>query len=87
MGRWVVWPSTRKDPTGIRRSLWRQVLSKGCRKALGVSRQSSYHYRRRPMSPTMMRREWLTALITKVHARSRRMRAELIEGGGIGVSE
>jgi len=45
------------------------------------------------MSPTMMRREWLTALITQVHAESRgtygsrRVRAELIQGRGIGVSE
>ena len=45
------------------------------------------------MSPTMMRREWLTALITQVHAesrrtyRSRRVRDELIQGRGIGVGE
>ena len=41
----------------------------------------------------MMRREWLTALIRQVHAESRgtygsrRVRAELIQGRGIGVSE
>ncbi len=41
----------------------------------------------------MMRREWLTALITAVHAESRgaygsrRVRAELVQGRGIGVSE
>lgn len=60
---------------------------------LGVSRQGYYRYRRRPMSATMMRREWLTALITQVHADSRgtygsrRVRAELVQGHGIGVSE
>ncbi len=60
---------------------------------LGVSRQGYYAYRRRPMSPTAMRREWLTALITQVHAESRgtygsrRVRAELLQGRGIGVSE
>lgn len=63
-----------------------------CR-VLGVSRQGYYRYRHRPMSPTMMRREWLTALIRQVHAESRgtygsrRVRAELIQGRGIGVSE
>lgn len=66
---------------------------KVCCKVLGVSRQGYYRYRQRPMSPTMMRREWLTALITQVHAESRgtygsrRVRAELIQGRGIGVSE
>lgn len=60
---------------------------------LGVSRQGFYRYRHRPMSPTMMRREWLTALIRQVHAESRgtygsrRVRAELIHGRGIRVSE
>jgi len=45
------------------------------------------------MSPTMMRREWLTALITQVYGESRgtygsrRVRAELIQRRGIGVSE
>ena len=60
---------------------------------LGVSRQGYYRCRHRPMSPTMMRREWPTALIRQVHAESRRtygsrrVRAELIQGRGIGVSE
>ena len=35
-----------------------------CCRVLGVSRQGYYRYQRRPMSATMMRREWLTALIT-----------------------
>jgi len=65
---------------------------RACR-VLGVSRQGYYRYRRRAMSPTMMRREWLTALIRQVHAASRgtygsrRVRAELVQGRGIGVSE
>lgn len=60
---------------------------------LGVSRQGYYAHRRRPMSLTMRRREWLTAVIRQVHGESRgtygslRARAELIQGGGIGVSE
>ena len=66
---------------------------KGVCRVLGVSRQGYYAYRRRPMSPTMMRREWLTALIKDVHAQSRgiygsrRVRAELVQAHGIGVSE
>ena len=44
---------------------------KVCCKVLRVSRQGYYRYRRRPMSETMMRREWLTALIAQVHAESR----------------
>ena len=45
------------------------------------------------MSPMMMRREWLTALIRQVHQEfrgtygSRRVRAELVQGRGSGVSE
>ena len=64
-----------------------------CCRVLGVSRQGYYRYQRRPMSATMMRREWLTALITHVHAESRgtygsrRVRAELIQGRGIGMSQ
>jgi len=64
-----------------------------CCRVLGVSRQGYYRYRRRPMSATMMRREWLTAVIRQVHAESRgiygsrRVRAELLLGRGIAVSE
>lgn len=60
---------------------------------LGVSRQGHYRYRCRPMPLTMMRREWLTAVITQAHADSRgtygsrRVRAELVQGHGLGVSE
>jgi len=64
-----------------------------CCTVWGVSQQGYYRYQRRPMSATMMRRQWLTALITEVHAESRgtygsrRVRAELIQGRGIGVSD
>jgi putative transposase len=63
-----------------------------CCAVLGVSQQGYYAYRRRPLSPTMMRREWLTALIREVHADSRgtygsrRVHAELTRGRGIHVS-
>src|ERR1700694_1500973 len=42
-----------------------------CCTVLGVTPQGYYAYRRRPLSPTKMRREWLTALIAEVHADSR----------------
>jgi transposase InsO family protein len=63
-----------------------------CCKILGVSSQGYSRYRRRPMSKTMMRREWLTALIREIHADSRgtygarRVHAELTIGRGISVS-
>lgn len=63
-----------------------------CCTALGVSSQGYYAYRRRPMSPTKMRREWLTALIAEAHADSRgtygarRVHAELTKARGIHVS-
>ena len=63
-----------------------------CCVVLGVSPQGYYAYRRRPLSPTKMRREWLTALIREVHADSRgtygsrRVHAELTKGRGIFVS-
>ena len=63
-----------------------------CCQILGVSSQGYYRYRRRPMSKTMMRREWLTALIREIHADSRgtygarRVHAELTIGRGISVS-
>jgi putative transposase len=65
---------------------------KRCCLVLGVSSQGYYAYRRRPMSPTKMRREWLLALIREVHADSRgtygarRVHAELTKGRGIHVS-
>jgi len=63
-----------------------------CCRVLGVSSQGYYADRRRPLSPTKMRREWLVALIREVHADSRgtygarRVHAELIGARGIQVS-
>jgi putative transposase len=63
-----------------------------CCAVLGVTPQGYYAYRRRPLAPTKMRREWLTALIREVHADSRgtygsrRVHAELTKGRGIYVS-
>ncbi len=57
-----------------------------CCRVLGVSRQGYYRYRRRPMSPTQMRRQWLTGLIREIHVASRgtygyrRIHAELTMG-------
>ena len=42
-----------------------------CYRVPNASSQGYYAYRRRPMSPTKMRREWLTALIKEVHVASR----------------
>ncbi len=64
-----------------------------CCKVLRVSSAGYYLYRNRPMSPTKLRREWLTALIKEVHADSRgtygarRVHAELTKGRGIHVSK
>jgi len=64
----------------------------GCCQVLGVSSQGYYAYSRRPLSPTKMRREWLTALIQKVHDDSRgtdgswRVHTEPIRARGIHVS-
>lgn len=66
-------------------------VARSCR-LLGVSAQGYYAARRRPMSPTRMRREWLTALIREIHADSRgtygsrRVHAELTKARGIQVS-
>jgi putative transposase len=67
-------------------------VKQSCR-VLGVSSGGYYKYRHRPMSPTKLRREWLTALIKEVHAESRgtygsrRVHAEMTKGRGIFVSE
>lgn len=64
-----------------------------CCRLLGVSGPGYYKYRNRPMSPTKMRRQWLTGLIREVHCASRqtygsrRVHAELTRGMGIVVSE
>jgi transposase InsO family protein len=60
---------------------------------LGLTQQGYYAYRRRPLSRTQMRRQWLTALIREIHADSRgtygarRVRAELIQARGVHVSK
>jgi putative transposase len=41
-----------------------------CR-VLGVSRQGCYRYKRRPLSATQLRRQWLTGLIREVQVASR----------------
>lgn len=66
---------------------------KQCCRVLGVSSPGYYMYRNRPLAPTKMRREWLTALIREAHAESRgtygsrRVHAELTKGRGVWVSE
>jgi transposase InsO family protein len=65
---------------------------KKCCEVLGVSSAGYYLAKTRPMSPTMIRREWLTGLIREAHADSRgtygsrRVHAELTKGPGIHVS-
>jgi putative transposase len=62
-----------------------------CR-VLGVSRQGYYRYKRRPLSATQLRRQWLTGLIREVHVASRgtygyrRVHAELTMAMDIQVS-
>lgn len=64
-----------------------------CCRVLGVSPQGYYAYRRRPLSKTALRQEWLSALIREIHAESRgtygsrRVHAELTLGRGIAVSD
>ncbi len=65
---------------------------KKCCEVVGISSAGYYLAKNRPMSPTMIRREWLTGLIREVHADSRgtygsrRVHAELTKGRGIHVS-
>ena len=67
--------------------------AKVCCRVLGVSSPGYYKYRTRPMSPTRMRRQWLTGLIREVHLASRgtygsrRVHAELTIGMDVRVSE
>ena len=67
--------------------------AKVCCRVLGVSSPGYYTYRNRPLSPTQMRRQWLSGLIREVHAASRqtygsrRVHAELTLGMGVTVSE
>ena len=65
---------------------------KKCGEVLGISSAGYYLAKTRPMSPTMIRREWLSGVIREVHADSRgtygsrRVHAELTKGRGIHVS-
>ena len=67
--------------------------AKLCCRLLGVISPGYYKYKKRPMSPTQMRRQWLTGLIREVHAASRqtygsrRVHAELTLGMDVRVSE
>lgn len=62
-----------------------------CR-VLGVSRQGYYRYKRRPLSATQLRRQWLTGLIREIHVASRgtygyrRIHAELTMAMDVQVS-
>lgn len=64
-----------------------------CCRLLSVSSPSYYRYKNRPLSPTQMRRQWLTGLIREVHTASRetygsrRVHAELTLRMGVTVSE
>jgi transposase InsO family protein len=66
--------------------------AKVCCRVLGISSPGYYKYRRRPISPTRMRRQWLTGLIREVHVASRgtygyrRIHAELTLGMEVKVS-
>ena len=58
-----------------------------------MSSPGDYQYKNRPLSPTAMRRQWLTGLIREVHTASRgtygsrRVHAELTRGMDVVVSE
>ena len=60
--------------------------AKVCCRLLGVSGPGYYKYKNRVLSPTQMRRQWLTGLIREVHTASRqtygsrRVHAELTLG-------
>jgi putative transposase len=66
---------------------------KVCCRLLGVSSPGYYQYKNRPLSPTAMRRQWLTGLIREVRTASRgtygsrRVHAELTRGMDVVVSE
>ena len=86
--------STQKNPPVMITNVDAGFSVKSCCRVLGVSRQGYYrHQRRSTMAATMMRRKWLTALITQVHADSRGtygsrcVHAGLIVARGVVVSE
>jgi transposase-like protein len=63
---------------------------KVCGRLLGVNSPKYYRYEHRPLSPTQMRRQWLTGSIREIHTASRqaygsrRVHAELTLGMGAG---
>ncbi|PRC53546.1 IS3 family transposase, partial [Mycobacterium sp. ITM-2017-0098] len=58
---------------------------------LGISRQNYYKHKRKPVTATQLRRQWLTGLIREIHVASRgtygyrRVHAELTLGMGVTV--
>lgn len=64
-----------------------------CCRVLGVARQHYYRHKRKPMTPSELRRQWLTGLIREVHVTSRgtygyrRVHAELTMAMGVSVSD
>lgn len=42
-----------------------------CCQVLGIARQNYYKHKRKPMTPSELRRQWLTGLIREVHVTSR----------------
>lgn len=62
-----------------------------CCKVLGIARQNYYKHKRKPVTATQLRRQWLTGLIREIHVASRgtygyrRVHAELTLGMGITV--
>lgn len=58
----------KRDPPGDRRLAHGGTPVDIALRVLGVSRQGYYRYKRRPLSPTAMRRQWLSGLIQEVHS-------------------
>lgn len=64
-----------------------------CCRVLGVARQHYYRVKRKPLTESELRRQWLTGLIREVHVTSRgtygyrRVHAELTMAMGVSVSE
>lgn len=64
-----------------------------CCRVLGVARQHYYRVKRKPLTQSELRRQWLTGLIREVHVTSRgtygyrRVHAELTMAMGVTVSE
>lgn len=64
-----------------------------CCRVLGVARQHYYRVKRKPLTQSELRRQWLTGLIREVHVTSRgtygyrRVHAELTMAMGVAVSE